>query len=146
MKTTLWPGYIAAKSAASFGDTPLSEAAVNATTVPSEGVKTGAGVLVTAAGGAAVVMDAAGVCVIAGTVVVGIAVVAIVVATVVDAGWAGDDEAHPAKSAVSIRILHTVLMKMKWLAFVFMVDLSFYSNRGLSVNNFLFSFQKINSL
>ena len=79
-------------------------------TVPCDGVKTGAGMLVIIAVGAAVVLTALVVCTGAGALVVGTIVVGTTVATVVAAGCTGDEDAHPAKSAESTRSPHMILI------------------------------------
>jgi hypothetical protein len=121
LKTAVWPGYIAANAVPSLPEAPLRDAAVNTTSVFSEGVYVGAGVAATAI---AVVVE--------GTAVVGTGVET----TVVVAGWivtvvaggivVGGDVMQPVTMTVKIR-RQTILMNTEDESFhrLCIIDLSF---------------------
>jgi len=114
----LWPGYIFSKSVASFGETPERDAAVYATTLPSEYVYTGAGVLVVATAavvvtGTAVVATATG---DATVVVTGMASEVGTTGAAVATGVTADGvvlEVQPANSAETNSSAQTILIVMR---------------------------------
>ena len=121
LKTAVWPGYIAENAVPSLPEAPFRDAAVNTTSVFSEGVYVGAGVAATAT---EVIVECT---TVVGTGVETTVVVAGWIVTVVAGGIVvGGDVVQPATRTAKIR-RQTILMNIEDKSFhrLCIIDQSF---------------------